>query len=199
MAAKRYDRALRRRRSILPNCARRVSEYVALLRQLGPGARRVTDKALFNFERIGLIRSALPGVRIIHCRREPVDTCLSIYFTNYKGRQSWTKDDVLFQYRQYERLMDHWRATLSPDRFIEVRYADVVGDREGQSRRLIDFCGLAWDDACLAPERNTRVVKTASVWQARQPTYTRSLERWRRYEPWLGALAEIAPKADATA
>ena len=168
-------------------------DYYAVLRQIGPQARRVIDKAPFNFERLGQIRMALPKARIIHCRRGAADTCLSMYFTNYKGRQAWSRADLLFQYRQYERLMAHWRAVLPADRFIEVDYEAVISDREAQTRRLIAFCGLDWDAACLAPEQNQRVVKSASVWQARQPAYTRSLDRWRNYEPWLGEFRELLP------
>jgi Flp pilus assembly protein TadD len=168
-----------------------AADYLALLRRIGPQALRVTDKAPFNLERLGQIRTALPAIRIIYCRRQPVDNCLSIYFTNYQGRQAWSRGDVLHQYRQHQRLMAHWRSVMAPDRFIEVDYEAVVADREGQTRRLIDFCGLDWDDACLAPQENRRTVKTASVWQARQPTYTRSLDRWRHYEPWLGEFGDL--------
>ncbi len=169
------------------------ADYLALLRQIGPGARRVIDKAPYNFERLGQIASALPGARIIYCSREPVDNCLSIYFTNFKGRQGWTRDDVLFQYRQHQRLMDHWRKVLPRDRFTEVDYATLITDREAETRRLIAFLGLDWDDACLAPERNERVVRSASLWQARQGAYTGSLNRWRNYEPWLGEFRDLLP------
>jgi hypothetical protein len=90
--------------------------------------------------------------------------------------------------------MAHWRSVLSPDRFIEVDYERVVADREGQTRRLIAFCGLDWNEACLAPQENRRIVKSASLWQARQPTYARSLDRWRRYEPWLGEFRDLLPE-----
>ncbi len=172
-----------------------AEDYLDVLRRIGPTALRITDKSPFNFERIGIICSALPKVRIIHCRRNPVDTCLSIFFTNYQGRQAWTKADLVFQYQQYERLMAHWRSVLPSDRFTEVDYESVVADRAAEARRLIEFCGLPWNDACLAPEQNTRAVKSASLWQARQPTYTRSVERWRHYEPWLGALRDLMPAA----
>jgi hypothetical protein len=105
----------------------------------------------------------------------------------------------VFFYRQYERLMDHWRKVLPADRFTEVDYEALVDDREAETRRLVAFCGLEWDDACLAPERNERTVATASVWQARQPVYKTSVERWRRFEPWLGELRELMPAEDAAA
>jgi tetratricopeptide (TPR) repeat protein len=171
--------------------AQAAGDYLHLLRRIGPGALRVTDKAPTNFEGLGLIRTSLPGARIVHCRRQPIDTCLSILFTNYQGRQAWSRGDIVFQYRQYQRLMAHWRSVLSPDRFIEVDYEAMVADREGQTRRLIAFSGLDWSEACLAPEENRRVVRSASVWQARQGAYTRSVDRWRNYEPWLGELREL--------
>jgi len=178
-----------------------AEDYCAQLRQIGPEALRVTDKRPGNFEMLGLIRLAFPDARIIHCRRNPVDTCLSIFFANFGASQdyAWDRGDLAFAYRQYERLMDHWRRVLPPDRFTEVHYATLVADPEAETRRLIAFCGLDWDDACLAPERNGRVVRTASLWQARQPVYKTSVERWRRYEPWLGELRELLPAAEAHA
>jgi tetratricopeptide (TPR) repeat protein len=178
-----------------------AEDYCAQLRQIGPGALRVTDKRPGNFEVLGLIRLALPEARIIHCRRNPVDTCLSIFFANFGASQdyAWDRGDLAFAYRQYERLMDHWRRVLPSDRFTEVHYATLVADQEAETRRLIGFCGLDWDDACLAPERNGRVVRTASLWQARQPVYKTSVERWRRYEPWLGELRELLPGAETHA
>jgi tetratricopeptide (TPR) repeat protein len=171
-----------------------AEDYRALLRSFGPGAARVTDKAPMNFEVLGLLRLAMPHARIIHCRRSPIDTCLSIFFTNLVGHHdyAWDRGDLAFFYRQYERLMDHWRTALSHG-FTEVDYETLIADREAETRRLVAFCGLAWDDACLTPERNPRVVKTASRWQVRQPVYKTSVERWRRYEPWLGDLRTLLP------
>ena len=174
-----------------------AEHYLAALRRVAPDARRVTDKETTNFELLWLLRLALPKARIIHCRRSPVDTCLSIFFTNFAGRHpyAWDRGDLVFAYRQYERLMEHWRRVLPPDHFTEVQYETLVAEREAETRRLVAFCGLEWDDACLAPERNERAVTTASVWQARQPVYATSIERWRRYEPWLGELRQLLPAA----
>ncbi len=173
-----------------------ADEYLAVLRAAGANALRITDKQPPNFELLWLIRLAFPEARIIHCRRNPVDTCLSIYFSYFGSQQDYAFDrgDLVFQYRQYERLMEHWRRVLPQDRFIEVEYETLIADREAETRRLVAFLGLDWDDACLAPERNPRPIKTASVWQARQPVYTTSLERWRRYEPWLQELRELLPE-----
>jgi tetratricopeptide (TPR) repeat protein len=175
--------------------AEAVNGYRALLRRIGHKALRVTDKAPGNFYRLGLLMLALPEARVIHCRRNPVATCLSMYFELLEGTWNFAYDrrDLVFAYRQYERLMDHWRRILPAERFTEVTYEAVVSDREAETRRLIDFCGLDWDEACLAPQQNDRSMKTASLWQARQPVYTTSVDRWRRYEPWLGELRELLP------
>ena len=110
---------------------------------------------------------------------------------------SITADTLVFFYRQYERLMAHWREVLPPERFIEVDYEELVADPEPVTRRLVAACGLAWNDASLAPHRNQRRITTASVWQACQPIYRTSVERWRRYEPWLGELRELLSSAEA--
>ena len=181
--------------------AKSAEDYRVLLAELGPGARRVTDKWPLNFEQIGLILTGLPDARIIHCRRHPVDTCLSMFFQNFwEGNEfAWDRGDLVFFYRQYERLMAHWRRVLPPDQLLELDYEKLIANREAETRRVLAFVGLDRDDACLAHERNTRVVKTASVWQARQPIYTTSVERWRRYEPWLGELRALLPPAEAPA
>jgi tetratricopeptide (TPR) repeat protein len=170
-----------------------AADYLALLRRIAPGALRVTDKMPFNFLWAGLIHAALPNARIIHCQRDPIDTCLSMYFTRFATRQDFAYDrgDLAFYYRQYERLMTHWRRVLPLDRLLEIDYDALTANPEEHTRRLVAFCGLEWDDACLAPERNQRVVRTASMWQARQPVYRNSVARWRNYEPWLGELATL--------
>jgi tetratricopeptide (TPR) repeat protein len=177
---------------------RLAADYLAELRRVAPHAARVTDKLPYNFLWIGLIHLALPNARIIHCRRHPVDTCLSIYFAHFARRANFGSDrgDLACEYRQYERLMAHWRAVLPADRFLDVDYETLVADQEAGTRRLIEFCGLDWDDACLRPEGNRRVVMTASSWQARQPVYRSSVARWRNYEPWLGELRELLPPDD---
>jgi Sulfotransferase family len=101
----------------------------------------------------------------------------------------------VFHYRQYQRMMAHWREVLPADRLIEVDYEALVADPEPQVRRLISACGLDWNDACLEPHRNTGKINTASLWQARQPIYRTSVERWRPYEPWLGELRQLAADA----
>ena len=87
--------------------------------------------------------------------------------------------------------MEHWKAILPPDSLLEVRYEDLILDTENTTRKMIDFCGLEWEDACLHPEKNERRIFTPSVWQVRQPVYRTSIDRWRSYEPWLGEFAEL--------
>ena len=175
-----------------------ADDYRAELLRIASDASRITNKMPHNFMWIGLIHLVFPRARIIHCRRHPVDTCLSIYFTYFTQRQTFASDrgNLVFEYRQYQRLMEHWRSVLPSDCFLDVDYEALVADRDAWVRRLVDFCGLDWDDACLQHERNRRAVATASLWQARQPVYRSSVARWRRYEPWLGELRELLPPED---
>lgn len=172
---------------------RLAAEYRAALHAISADAARVTDKNPYNFLALGPIRLAFPNAYVVHCRRNPVDTCLSLYTTFIGSRTEFAsrRGDLVFFYRLYQRLMAHWRAVLPPDRFFELDYEALIGDREAMTRRLVAFCGLDWDPACLQPEQNRRVVHTASLYQARRPVYTSSVERWRRYEPWLGELREL--------
>ncbi len=177
---------------------RLAGDYLTRLSGISADAARVTDKMPFNYEQLGLIRQVLPRAFIVHCRRHPVDTCLSIYTTHFRARLA-DRGDLVFQYRQYARLLAHWRSVLPAGRFFEIDYETLVADPEHATRQLIAFCGLEWDDACLAPHRNRRSVATASLWQARQPIYQRSVARWRHYEPWLGELRDLLPPAGLAA
>jgi tetratricopeptide (TPR) repeat protein len=174
-----------------------ANDYAAQLALVSPLARRVTDKTPNNFIFLGLIHLAMPRARIIHCRRNPIDTCLSIYFTPYTASPAFAHDraNIAAFYADYLRLMAHWRTVLPADRFLEVDYEDLIAHRELVARRLIEFCGVQWQDACLRHEANTRVVRTSSAWQARQPLYATSVERWRRYEPWLGEFRRLLQEA----
>jgi tetratricopeptide (TPR) repeat protein len=170
-----------------------ANEYLALLRRLGgDSVIRVTDKMPYNFFRLGLLTLFFPGARVIHCRRDPRDTCLSIYFQNFTGQHDYAYDlrQIGLYYREYLRLMDHWRGlgTLLP--MIEVDYETLVQSPEMQLPRLVEFCGLPWDDACSRFYATDRVTKTASYNQVRRPLYMSSIGRWRHYERHLGALLE---------
>jgi hypothetical protein len=172
-----------------------AATYCRLLTAIAPGASRVTDKMPTNFLLLGMIHLILPRARVIHCRRHPVDNLLSMYFTPYTRSPDYAhgRGNLVFYYQQYVRLVAHWRAVLPRDRFLDVDYEDVVADREGAARRIVDFCGLPWDSACLHPERNTRPIATPSLWQARQPVYRTSVARWRHYERWLGEFRRLLP------
>ncbi len=168
-------------------------DYLAVLRGIGPQAARVTDKMPFNFLWAGLIHLALPRATIIHCRRAPIDTALSIHQTLFNPRLAFPTGgtELVDYFRGYRRLAEHWRRVLPPQRFVEIDYEALARAPEPTIRRIIAACGLAWDEACLRPERNTRAVRTPSRWQARQPIHQQAVERWRRHEPWLGPLAAL--------
>lgn len=170
-----------------------AADYLRVLRAIGPRAARVTDKMPFNFLWAGLIHLAFPQATIIHCRRSPVDTALSIHQTFFHPTLAFPTGGVeLVEYfRTYRRLIEHWRSILPSDRFVEIEYAELTRTPEPVIRRIIAACGLPWNDSCLRPESNPRAVKTPSKWQTRQPIYRTSVERWRRFDPWLGPLREL--------
>jgi tetratricopeptide (TPR) repeat protein len=173
--------------------AKAAADYLEVLRAIAPTAARVTDKMPFNFLWAGLIHVAFPRAIIIHCRRAAIDTALSIHQTHFHPSMPFPTGgaELVAYFRDYQRLIDHWRSVLPADRFIEVDYEDLTRAPEPVIRRIIAACGLAWDEACLRPESNPRAVKTPSKWQTRQPIYCTSVERWRRYEPWLGPLRAL--------
>lgn len=178
----------------LAKAAGRLQEgYLRVLRQRAPDAVRATDKMPFNFFWVGLVHLLFPKARFVFCLRNPLDTCLSIYTTPLRASLGFTSDlgDLAWYYRLHLRVLDHWRSVLPPDTWLDVHYEDVVTDPEKTARRLIAFCGLEWDPSCLRPEDNGDEVRTASSWQARQPIYRSSVDRWRRYEPWVSELREL--------
>jgi Flp pilus assembly protein TadD len=176
-----------------PFLTQAAQDYLAILRVIGPAAARITDKMPFNFLWAGLIHLALPRATIIHCRRSAIDTALSIHQTQFNPRFPFpTGGPELVSYiRSYRRLTDHWRNILPPERFIEVDYEDITRTPETAIPRIVAAAGLPWNEACLAPQENTRVVKTPSKWQARQPINRNSVEKWRRYEGFLGPLEAL--------
>lgn len=161
-------------------------------RQMTSGdALRVTDKMPWNFANLGLIALLFPGARVIHCRRDPLDVCLSCFFTRFTSQMpyAWDLGDLGFYYREYVSLMEHWRQHL-PLRMIDIDYEDLVEDQEATSRLLVEFCGLPWDDRCLQFHSTSRTIRTASNWQVRQPIYRRSIGRWENYVSHLGPLMD---------
>ncbi len=175
-----------------------ASGYLGRIGEDRDGFARVTDKLPGNYMHLGFIALLFPKARIIHCRRDPLDTCLSCYVTRFYQAHNYTHDlrSLGLYYRGYRRLMDHWRK-LQPLQMFEVDYEDVIADQEGMSRRLIAYCGLEWDARCLEFHKSERPVFTASIAQVRRPIYKDSVGRWRHYEPFLkplqAALEETQP------
>jgi tetratricopeptide (TPR) repeat protein len=175
-------------------------DYLRLLGVAGTDVIRATDKMPFNFFWVGLVHLLFPNAVIVHCRRNPIDTCLSIYMTPFVAVWDFASgmEDLASYYRLYRRLTDHWRAVIPSDRLVEIDYEDLVAEPERAARSLIAFCGLEWDPSCLHPELNPEPIATASAWQARQPIHRGSVERWRRYEPWLRELRELRGLVEPT-
>jgi tetratricopeptide (TPR) repeat protein len=169
------------------------ARYVAAVRALAATADRIVDKMPWNFHFCGFIHLALPNARIIHARRDAVDTCFSCFsllFTANGSQYTYDLGELGRFYRCYEALMAHWRAVLPPGLMLEVHYEQVVEELEPQARRIIAHCGLEWDDACLAFHETRRPVRTSSLAQVRQPIYRSSVGRWRPYRAQLRALLE---------
>jgi len=167
-------------------------DYVGRIKVLAQGKPRVVDKMPGNFRFAGAIHLMTPNARIIHCRRDAVDTCLSCYTRHFVTDQGFTYDmeDLGRYYRAYERLMAHWKEVLPRDRLIEVRYEDVVDDLENTVRGLLDACRLEWDDACLRFAGTRRTVRTASMNQVRRDLYRDSIGKRSRFERHLGPLLQ---------
>jgi tetratricopeptide (TPR) repeat protein len=168
------------------------AEYLGRIKACAPNADRITNKLPENFRLAGLIHLALPNARIIHTRRDPIDTCLSCFSQLFAGNLPYTYDlaELGRYYRAYDTLMSHWRKVLPPEVMIEVHYEELVADLAGQARRLVAHCGLDWDPRCLDFHQTERAVRTASMTQVRQPIYPGSVGRWRAYERFLGPLLE---------
>ncbi|MBM3504163.1 MAG: tetratricopeptide repeat protein [Alphaproteobacteria bacterium] len=183
-----------------PDALARVSEqemrgmaarYLAKIATAPPVARRVVDKMPINFRHVGLIAVMFPNARIIHTRRNALDNCLSIYRQNFELRHPYAFDlDHLGRYyRDYQRLMTHWASVL-PRPMMEIDYEALVLEFEREARRLIEGCGVAWDERVRQFHQSGHSVATASWWQVRQPLYRTAVGGWRRYERWLGPLKE---------
>ncbi|WP_119310122.1 tetratricopeptide repeat-containing sulfotransferase family protein [Cohaesibacter haloalkalitolerans] len=171
--------------------------YLARLAPLAKGRRHVIDKMPANFMHAGLIRLVFPQARIIHCRRDAIDTCLSCYTRLFTTEQRFTYDlaELGQFYLDYQSLTDHWRAVLPASHFIEVDYEAVVDDLEGQARQLLAALNLPWDDHCLAFHKTSRIVRTASATQVRQPIYKSSVGRWKSYAKHLQPLLNVLERS----
>jgi len=177
-----------------------ANSYLAKTAYFSSTAARITDKMPHNFLQVGLIALLFPKARVIFCRRDPLDNCFSIFSNPLNDSHSYSADLGMLghYYRQHIRLMEHWKALL-PGQVMELRYEALVDDLEGVSRRMVDFVGLEWDDACLSFFDTERTVSTISKWQVRQPIYRSSVERWRPYDQYLGplkqSLGDLLPEA----
>jgi len=164
------------------------------LKEDAPEARRITDKTLINTRLIGAIHCALPQARIIHVRRNPLDTCLSIYQSNLISKQfdyAYKLGELGYYYRMYQRLMQHWRDILPEGVMYELDYEQLVSDQEGETRKLLDACDLPWHEQCLQFSKLDNVVLTRSMTQVRQSLYSDSINRWKHYEQHLQPLIKI--------
>ena len=172
----------------LDDCTQR---YLEKINTLSVTARRITDKLPHNFLHIGFIDMLFPGARIIHCVRDPRDTCFSIYTKKFNLAHLYARDLAALghYYRHYERLMQHWQNVTSIPMLL-VRYEELVNDLAGNARAIIDFCGLDWDKACLDFHRSRRVVLTPSFAQVSKPIYTSSIGRWKYFEKHLSSLLD---------
>jgi tetratricopeptide (TPR) repeat protein len=182
--------------------ARMAEDYLRAVKKIHPGADVVTDKRPDNFLYLGLIKAMFPEAKIIHTTREPLDNCLSVYFLDLDHSMAYALDlmDVGHHFRQYRRLMAHWKALFGED-IHDFDYDAFVRAPRPALQRLLEFCGLDWSEDCLAFHQRKGAVKTASVWQVREPLYQRSSGRWRRYErqlaPLRDSLRDLGAGADA--
>lgn len=170
-----------------------AQHYLAQLRRHSDTALRVTDKQPLNYEHLDVIHAVFPNAKIVHCRRHPIDACLSIYFQNFDDSQAYKCDQegLVAYYEQYQRLMTHWRSVLPAGVMYELQYEALVDDFEAEARKLMAFLGLEWEAGQADFHKQDRTVFTPSMWQVRQPIYRTSKERWRRYEKHLGPLLEL--------
>ncbi|MGM0632941.1 MAG: tetratricopeptide repeat-containing sulfotransferase family protein [Pseudomonadota bacterium] len=169
-----------------------ANRYLQDLDRVSEIASRVTDKLPFNFMHLGVIALLFPNARIIHCRRHPLDNCLSCYFTSFADQIRFANrlDTLGRYYLDYHRLMKHWHEVL-PVEIFDLQYETLIKDTEPTVRALIDHCGLPWEDGCLSFHETQRAVRTPSRWQVRQPIYKGSMQRWRNYERQLQPLVEV--------
>lgn len=170
-----------------------IDGYEQILHSKSRGRKFVTDKMPLNFQLSALLISLFPNCKIIHCRRNLKDTLVSLFTTPFRS-PLWISHDLESQatyINEYLRLMAHWRNVLPSESFMEVDYEAIIENPQFESNRLLEFCGLTWNDRCIHPEENDAPINTPSWWQARQPINRRSVERWRHYEPYLPTLNKV--------
>lgn len=169
------------------------SDYLKVLQRMAPGSERVTDKLPMNYRALGVAHLLFPNAKIIHCRRSPAATCFSIYSTPFDRPLAFghDKSNIAFFYEQYLRDMEHMRSVLPSNQFFEFDYEELVASPEVVMPRIVEFCGLEWNEACLHPDKSASAIRTPSAWQARQKVYGTAAERWRHYEAWLSEFAAL--------
>ena len=172
-----------------------AQRYLERLAEFSADASRVVDKAPVNFRHLGLIELMFPDAHVIHCLRDPRDSCLSMYFTDFVHSHEYSSDlaNLGSFYRDYRRVTRHWR-NISKIPLLEVQYEELVAEPEATIRRIVAFCGLEWDDRCLNFHKSKRYINTPSYDQVRQPIYKKSAGRWKNYarhlEPLIEALGD---------
>lgn len=174
-------------------------DYLNYIDQKHPDAERVINKAIGTYMQVGYIHLAMPNAKLIHIKRNAMDSCLSTFtqlFAAKAQNYSYNMAELGDRYVQYMKLMEHW-LDLFPEKILEVEYEELVKDTEGQARRILDFVGMEWHDDCLKFYEQKSIVKTASLEQVRKPIYTSSINRWMRYgaeiKPLIEALGDYAP------
>jgi tetratricopeptide (TPR) repeat protein len=169
------------------------NEYLETLRKHGRTSLRVVDKMPGNYYHVGAIHLHFPNACFVHLKRNPLDNCLSIWTTHFAIPSAFvgSKSNIVHCYRQYLRLMEHWKTVLPSDRLIEVEYESLVSDKERVIRDLISSCGLSWDEKCLHQEQRKSRVQTPSRTRVRSAIDTSRVQRWKKFEPWLGEFINL--------
>jgi hypothetical protein len=167
---------------------RLATRHLERFRGFSTTALRIVDKTPDNYLSLGLLASLFPRAKFIHCRRDLRDVAVSCWMSHFE-QVRWASDQqhIASRFQQYQRIMEHWQKVL-PVPLLEVDYAETVADLEGVARKLVDWCGLAWEPACLEFHKAKRPVRTASVVQVRQPVFRTSVGRWKHYEEALASL-----------
>jgi hypothetical protein len=181
-------------RGLTRDTAGRVAtRHLERLQALQPAALRVADKMPENYMFLGILAAIFPRAKFIHCRRDLRDVAASCWMTHFE-QVRWANDEqhIASRFQQYLRVMEHWRKVL-PVPLLDVDYEETVADLETVARRLISWCGLDWESACLDFQRVERPVRTASAVQVRQPIFTTSVGRWKNYERALAPLFASLP------
>lgn len=177
-----------------------TQKYLSHLQRISSCASRITDKMPYNFNVIGLIHALFPNAKIIHVKRNPIDTCLSCYTKLFSQGHFYSYDlsELGHYYLCYEHIMNHWRSTLPSNAWLDIHYEDIIHNFKTEAKRLIAYVGLTWNPKCLAFYQSKRQVRTASFAQVRQPVYTSSVNRWRQFKNELAPLIQILNQAGMT-